>query len=31
MGPIIGRVIAQLVATGEHIVDIRPFRPDRFH
>jgi ATP-dependent DNA helicase RecQ len=31
MGPIVGRVIAQLATTGEQIVDIRPFRPDRFH
>jgi len=30
MGPIIGRIIAEMVATGESIVDIRPFRPDRF-
>jgi glycine/D-amino acid oxidase-like deaminating enzyme len=31
MGPIIGRIIAQLAATGEHIVDIRPFSAERFH
>ena len=30
MGPIIGRIIAQLAATGEHIADIRPFSVDRF-
>jgi glycine/D-amino acid oxidase-like deaminating enzyme/bacterioferritin-associated ferredoxin len=30
MGPIIGRITAQLAATGEHIADIRPFRADRF-
>ncbi len=30
MGPIMGRIMAQLAATGEHITDIRPFRADRF-
>ncbi len=30
MGPIIGQIIAQLAATGEHIADIRPFSVDRF-
>lgn len=30
MGPIIGRIVAQLAATGEHIANIRPFRADRF-
>lgn len=30
MGPIIGRITAQLAASGEHIADIRPFSADRF-
>ena len=30
MGPIMGRIIAELINTGKHIADIRPFSVERF-
>ena len=31
MGPILGRIVAQLVRTGSSDVDIAPFSLERFH
>jgi glycine/D-amino acid oxidase-like deaminating enzyme len=31
MGPILGRITAELIATGDAIVDIRPFTLERFN